>query len=283
MKQDTFSPVGKHVLHTALAAAILQLCLPAVINAQGAPQPPAGLRIVASSSAPQANAAAFSAAGNGTLYAQASTPAPPLQFRSPDSPEQPTAMTLSVVGKCEYSEDGATFTNLAKGQILKQGAIVRTGDLARTDIFFRRTGTSVRLQAGSEIRIEKMMLTVQNGLPILNTLLDLRKGRIFTVVRSSVAGSTLEIRNAAGRSVVEGSGIGRYIITADGTHVAAQGSVIPLKVIGENGITVIAAGQQFDPKAGQPFAASPPLWVKDMIELDELQAVTEEPAATPIP
>jgi hypothetical protein len=128
-----------------------------------------------------------------------------------------------------------------------------------------------------------MMLTVQNGLPILNTLLDLRKGRIFTVVRSSVAGSTLEIRNAAGRSVVEGSGIGRYIITADGTHVAAQGSVIPLKVIGENGITVIAAGQQFDPKAGQPFAASPPLWVKDMIELDELQAVTEEPAATPIP
>jgi hypothetical protein len=113
MKQDTFSPVGKHVLHTALAAAILQLCLPAVINAQGAPQPPAGLRIVASSSAPQANAAAFSAAGNGTLYAQASTPAPPLQFRSPDSPEQPTAMTLSVVGKCEYSEDGATFTNLA--------------------------------------------------------------------------------------------------------------------------------------------------------------------------
>jgi hypothetical protein len=169
---------------------------------------------------------------------------------------------------------------LAKGQILEEGAIVRAGDGARADFFFRRMGTTVRLQAGSELRIEKMTLTIKDGLPIVNTLLDLRKGRIFTVVRSSVAGSTLEIKNAAGRSVVEGSGIGRYIITADGTHVTAKGSVIPLKVIGENGITIIAAGQQFDPKEGKPLAASPALWVKDMIELDELQAITEEPAGT---
>jgi hypothetical protein len=125
-----------------------------------------------------------------------------------------------------------------------------------------------------------MSLTMKDGLPIVDTLLDLRAGRIFTVVRSTVVGSTLEIRNAAGRSVVQGSGIGRYIITADGTHVVATGSVIPLKVIGENGITVVAAGQQFDKKDGKVLAASPPLWVKDMIELDELQAVTEQPAAT---
>jgi CheY-like chemotaxis protein len=271
------------VLRVAVLMTVLLLGLPAAMNAQQPLQPPDGLRIVAASGIPTDNAAAFWDPGNGVLYAQVPSPATPLPPRSPSMSDQPTAMTLSVVGKCEYSEDGVTFTNLAKGRILKQSAIVRTGEDARTDLFFRRTGTTVRLQAGTEIRIEKMMLTLRDGLPILNTLLDLRKGRIFTVVRSSVAGSTLEIRNAAGRSVVEGSGIGRYIITADGTHVAAQGSVIPLKVIGENGITVIAAGQQFDPKAGKPFAASPPLWVKDMIELDELQAVTDEPAATPIP
>jgi len=59
-----------------------------------------------------------------------------------------------------------------------------------------------------------MTLTMKNGLPVVYTLLDLRTGRIFTVVRSKVADNTMEIRNAAGRSVVEGSGIGRYIITA---------------------------------------------------------------------
>ena len=189
-------------------------------------------------------------------------------------------MTLSTVGKCEYSEDGLTFTNLGHGQILEQGAIVRTGEASRTDLFFRRTGTTVRLQAGTEIRIEKMDVATTDGAPTVHTLIDLRTGRIFTVVRSEVAGSVFEIRNAAGRSVVEGSGIGRYIITADGAHVVAAGSVIPLKVIRENGITVVAAGQQFDTKDGKALAASPTLWVKDMIELDELQAATENPAAT---
>jgi len=274
----------RNVLRASVLAAVLLACLPAAIHAQAQLQAPTGLRIVAASGAVQANAAAFPAPGNGAVYAQVASPASPLQPGSPDILDQPTAMTVSSVGKCECSEDGVTFTNLAKGRILKQGATVRTGDDARTDLFFRRMGTTIRLQAGSELRIEKMTLTIKDGLPVVNTLLDLRKGRIFTVVRSSVAGSTLEIKNAAGRSVVEGSGIGRYIITADGTHVAAQGSAIPLKLVREDGITIIAAGQQFDPKAGKPFAASPPLWVKDMIELDELQALTEEPVpAVPSP
>jgi hypothetical protein len=203
---------------------------------------------------------------------------------APDSLGQPNAMTLSVLGKCEYSEDGVTFTNLEKGHVFAQGAVVRTGEGARTDLFFRRTGTTVRLQADTEIKLEKMAITVKDGLPVVHTLLDLRTGRIFTVVRSAVAGSTLEIRNAAGRSVVEGSGIGRYIITADGTHVSDKGSVIPIKLIGENGVTLIEAGQQYTKKDGKMLAASPPEWVKDLIQLDELQAVTDEPAANkPLP
>jgi hypothetical protein len=240
MKENKISQAGKNVLRVAVPVLVmLQLCLPAALNAQEV------------------------------------KPAPALPLQSPDIADQPNAMTTSVVGKCEYSADGVTFTNLEKGQTLVQGAIVRTGEAARTDLFFRRTGTSVRLQANSEIRLEKMTLTTKDGLPVVHTLLDLRAGRIFTVVRSAVAGSTVEIRNAAGRSVVEGSGIGRYIITADGTHVAAKDSVIPLKVIGENGITIIAAGEQFSRKEGKMLPVSPALWVKDLIQLDELQASTE--------
>jgi len=58
-------------------------------------------------------------------------------------------MTLLVQGKCERSEDGVKFSKLEKGQILDQGAIVRTGEDGRTDLLFRRTCTSVRLRAGS--------------------------------------------------------------------------------------------------------------------------------------
>jgi hypothetical protein len=195
---------------------------------------------------------------------------------SPDGDPRPSAVTLSAHGKCDYSVDGVTFAKLEQGRILEQGALVRTGEDARADLFFRRTGTTVRLQAGTEIKLEKMAVSMKDGLPVEHTLLDLRTGRIFTVVRSPVAGSILEIRNAAGRSVVEGSGVGKYIITADGTHVTAEGSVIPLKVIGENGVTLVAAGQQFARKDGKMLPVDSTAWVKDLIQLDQVQATDED-------
>jgi hypothetical protein len=200
------------------------------------------------------------------------------ETRAQDTPDRPTAATLSVRGTCEYSEDGILFTNFDKTRIFDQGDIIRTGEDGRADLFFRRTGTTVRLQAGTEIKLEKMTLTMKDNLPLVYTLLDLRSGRIFTVVSSKIAGNTMEIRNAAGRSVVEGSGIGRYIITADGTHVAAIGSVLPIKLIRENGITLITAGQQFSKKDGKMLPADSE-WVQDYIELDQLAAIAEEASA----
>jgi len=169
-----------------------------------------------------------------------------------ETSDLPRAHAVSVRGKCEYSDDGTTFTELKSGHIFKQGDVVRTGENARADLFFRRIGTTVRLQSGTEIKLETMTRETKDGAPVMKTLLDLRKGRIFTVVRSLVPGSTFEIRNAAGRSVVEGGGgKGRYIITADGTHVTEKGSVVPLKVIGETGVTVIAPGMKYSAKEGK--------------------------------
>jgi len=194
-----------------------------------------------------------------------------------ESSDEPQALVLSVNGKCGYSEDGTTFTELRAGHVFKQGAVVRTGAAARTDLFFRRIGTTVRLQADTEIKLEKMARHLKDGLPVMETLLDLRTGRIFTVVRSLVPGSTFEIRNAAGRSVVEGGGGKcRFIITADGTHVTEKGSVVPLKVIGETGITVITPGQKFNAKDGKLFALDAPEAVKLLIDFDELDSLAEQ-------
>jgi hypothetical protein len=200
-----------------------------------------------------------------------------------EDPAPPIAVTLAIHGKCDYSADGVTFTKLEKSHDFEQGAFVRTSEGARVDLFFRRTGTAVRLQPGSEMKIEKMTSSMKDGLPTEYTLLDLRAGRIFVVVRSKLEGSTFEIKNQAGRALVEGSGVGRYIITADGTHVAAHGSAIPLKVVGDNGITVIAAGQQFARKDGKMLPAKASEWVKDLIEVDELQSVMEESTAKETP
>jgi CheY-like chemotaxis protein len=232
------------VLYPVATTIVLLLGLTARLQAQELLQPPSGLRLLAE-----------------------------------ETPDRPTAMTLSVRGACEYSDDGVTFTKLERTHVLDEGAIVRTGKNASADLFFRRTGTAVRLQPGSEIKLEKMTITIKDGLPVVQTLLDLRKGRIFAVVRSAVARSTLEIRNAAGRSVVEGSGIGRYIITADGSQVSPEGSLIPARAVGGNGITIVAAGEQFERKDGKMLPASPSSWVKELIELDDLEASTEKLAS----
>lgn len=198
-----------------------------------------------------------------------------------DASEVPQAVVLTVHGRCDYSEDGTTFSAFKAGQVFKQGALVRTADGARADLFFRRIGTTVRLQSGTEVKLEKLERHMKDGVPVMDTLLELRTGRIFTVVRSLIPGCTLEIRNAAGRSIVEGGGgKGRYIITADGTHVTEKDSAVPLKIIRENGVTVIEPGMTFNAKEGKMFALEPTAAVQMLIEFDELDAVAETEASS---
>jgi hypothetical protein len=196
----------------------------------------------------------------------------------------PQAVVINVKGNCEFSENGKAFETLKSGQVLLQGAVVRSTEGSRTDMFFRRIGTTVRLQPSSEIKLEKMTRTVTDGNAAMETLLDLRTGRIFTVVRSLIPGSKLEIRNAAGRSVVEGGGgKGRYIITADGTQVADKGSAVPIKLVRDSGVTIITPGQKFDSKEGKMFDLNPSERVESLIDFDELDALAEQASADDAP
>jgi hypothetical protein len=235
----------KNALRVVISMVVFQLSLPVALSAQEAVPPPTGLRVITSDSATQAN-----------------VPHPRVV--------RPQAVALAVIGKCDYSEDGVTFTNFEGGHIFEQGAIIRTGQEARADLFFRRSKTTVRLQGGTEVRLESMAVTAKDGHPSEHALLDLRAGRIFAVVPVAVVGSTLEISHAAGRSVVDGSGGGKYIITAEGTQVSAIGSVIPLKLIGEAGITIIAAGQQFTRQDGKILPLKGASYANDLLQLDEL-------------
>jgi hypothetical protein len=244
-------------LQVIMPMLMFQVCLPERSDAQDRPAPPSGFRIVSSGSAPRSNTVVISA----------------------QSPVRPHAVAVSIQGKCDYSEDGVTFTNLERGRTLEQGAILRTGDGAKADLFFWRTGATVRLQGGTELRFEKMVINARAGRLATDIVLDLRAGKILTVVREVKADSILEIRNAAGRSVVEGSRAGRYIITADGTQVSDKDSAAPVTLIGENGTTLIGAGEQFTKQAGTTHSVPSATFVQDVSQLDELQAVAEKPFA----
>jgi hypothetical protein len=215
----------------------------------------------------------------------------------PEDQDAPNAVLIALRGNGTYAKDGTNFLKLDVQQVhrvarfkpaqpqtifktsqfvLNQGAVVRTGADSHVDLFLRRIGTTVRLQPDSEVKFEKMARHMSNGVPVMETVLAVRAGRIFSVVRAPVPGSTFEIRNEAGRAVVEGGGgKGRYIITADGTHVTEKGSAVPLKVIGESGITVIGPGMKYSAKDGKVLPLETSVAEQFLIDFDMLDSLAD--------
>jgi hypothetical protein len=190
---------------------------------------------------------------------------------------------LSTNGECLYSEDGTKFRALPLHGVLFEGAVIQTGKGSWSDLFIRKTGTTVRLAPESQMKIAKLSETSENGVLLLDTRLELRSGRIFTVVRSLAPSSTLEISDAAGHSVIEGGGLGCFMITAPGPDSAGKLLLTPLRVIAQKGTSVIAPGQSYSAKDGVTLSLIPSSWETKLLQLDELESETDKAIAQPEP
>jgi hypothetical protein len=188
---------------------------------------------------------------------------------------------LLTNGQCLYSTDGTKFRALQVHDVLYEGAVVRTGPGSWSDLFIRRTGTTVRLAPESLIKIAKLSEAGENGVPVIDTLLELRKGRIFTVIRALTPGSTFEISDAAGHSVIEGGGLGCYMIAAAGPEAADKLVLTPLRVVTQKGTSVIAPGQSYTAIDGATLSLLPSSWETMLIQLDELEAETDKAIVQP--
>jgi hypothetical protein len=194
-----------------------------------------------------------------------------------------SADVLLTHGQCLYSEGGTDFHTLRDHQAIRQGAIIQTGKTSWCDLFIRRAGITVRMAPETQIRIVKLSLASLNGVPVIDTSLVLPYGRIFTVVRALVPGSTLEISDAAGHSVIEGGGLGSYMITAPRPGSGDILSVTPLRVISQQGTTMIAPNQEYSAKDGTAVALGASTWEANLIHLDELEAEADKAIAEPEP
>ena len=193
-----------------------------------------------------------------------------------DAAAVPQAIVLKVHGACGYSSGrGGGFRRLRSNHTLFQNAVVRTGKNGSVDLFLRRVGTSVRLQPGTEMVLEQMSRSTAGGLPQTETLLHVLSGRIYIVTGPPLAGNTVEIRNAAGRSVVEG-GVGRYVVTADGSQFSENGSIVPPNTAGASGITPIFPGRVYPTREDElrPFEYSEE--VQTMMQFDRVQDMGEQ-------
>ncbi len=186
---------------------------------------------------------------------------------------------LLAHGQCLYSENGGSFQPLVLRQNVHQGAVIKTGKASWCDLIIRRAGTTIRLAPDSAIKISDLSLGTQNGLPIVNTSLELSYGRLFSIVRALVPGSTLEIGDGAGHSVIEGSGLGSYMITAPKPDFGEKLSVVPLRIFTQNGNSVLAPNQEYNAKEGNVFSLASSTWETTLLHLDELEAEADKASA----
>lgn len=191
-----------------------------------------------------------------------------------DSPI-PQGVVLSINGSCLYSTDGQDFKKLKVGQILEEGAHIKTGKDSRVDLFLRRLAISIRITSESEVRLEKMAKYKKDEVLYVQTILDLKAGQLFCFVRGVVPNSKFEVKHAGVRSVLEGEGDGGYAVRADSAAVAPRKTFTPLKVVSETGTSVVAPGQRFDIKQKKTMELAATEVEETMVHLDELQALAD--------
>jgi hypothetical protein len=165
----------------------------------------------------------------------------------PEKVANAVAIVLDVQGVCKISNDGQNFRPLKKSAELGEGVTIQTTTSGTADVFLKRMGTTVRLKPNSEITLNRTTQKKDQREEV-NTVVNVRKGKMLTVVHANVPGSSLNIKNAAGKTLADAVAGGHYMVSADK-------------------IEKVSASKTFDDKT---TAA-----IKDHMDIDELHALTE--------
>jgi hypothetical protein len=96
-------------------------------------------------------------------------------------------------------------------------------------------------------------------------------------------GSTLEISDGLGHSVMEVGGLGDYMITAPRPDFGEDKlTLTPLRVVTQRGTTLIAPGESYSAKDASAFSLVPSDWEMNLIHLDDMELEADKALAAPV-
>lgn len=169
--------------------------------------------------------------------------------------EKGSANVVTVQGQAEYSTDGSHWSALKRGEMLREGAVIRTSSAAAADLDLGRNGSHLRVMPGSTVALSALTFE-QTGLEtIVNTQIDIRSGKVVGQVQKLSSSSKYELKTAKALATIRGT---RYSMAADGKLVVAEGSVVIVSTK-EDGTTVtrvVNANEAFSPALGSVAAAT---------------------------
>ena len=118
--------------------------------------------------------------------------------------------------------NGGKWLPLQTGEMLKSGAVVKTGAKSRADLFLGINGSMLRLAANTELKFTRLAIEQSTIEPIAQTEMELISGRVIGNVRKLPMGSSYVIKTPKGVAKVKGT---VYDINADGELIVLSGKV----------------------------------------------------------
>lgn len=163
--------------------------------------------------------------------------------------EKGSARVVGVQGNAEYSVDGSTWTALKRGELLREGTMVRTTGASGADLDLGRNGSALRVMPDSVVAFSALTYEETGVETVVNTQIDLRTGRVVGNVQKLASTSKYEIKAPKAVATIRGT---RYDMSASGRLVVAEGSVVVV-AYREDGSTVtrvVNANEVFSPASG---------------------------------
>ena len=163
--------------------------------------------------------------------------------------EKGSAKVVGVQGSAEYSVDGASWTALKRGEVLREGAMVRTAGAAGADLDLGRNGSVLRIMPDSTITLSALTYEETGVETVVNTQIELRSGRVLGQVQKLSSTSKYEVKAPKAVATIRGT---RYDMAASGRLVVAEGSVV-IVAYREDGspvTRVVNANEAFSPVSG---------------------------------
>jgi hypothetical protein len=167
------------------------------------------------------------------------------------APQEGKAEVRAVRGTATYTEPGGNQAiPLKVGAVLKQGSTIKTGANSQVDLFLGVNGPVLRVDASSELGLDKLTFENTGIETVVETQLNLKAGNIIGKVKPLAAASRYEVKTANGVAGIRGTA---FNIFANGVIHVVEGSIVVVYI---NPIT-LQASEPVTVNAGQTFVPPP--------------------------
>lgn len=173
-----------------------------------------------------------------------------LTYSATAAMEQGKAVVRAVRGSAEYSTGGA-WAALKVGQVLHGGSSIRTAPNSEVDLFLGANGPSMRVVESTILGLDKLTVDDTGAETVVDTQLDLKKGRLLGNVNKTSSASRFEIKTPTGVAGIRGT---KFDINDKGVVKVKNGSVVVVYVDSTGKVTtyVVNGGFKFDPSIADP-------------------------------